>query len=271
VAKLGILAGRGELPGLIAAACRARGQDFFVVAFEGQAEPRAVEGVPHAWFRLGAGGAALERLKAEGATELVMAGGIRRPSLVELRPDLRTARFFAKVGMAALGDDGLLSAIIRELEAEGFRVVGVDAVLADLVATEGSLTRATPDAGALVDIARGFAVVRALGSVDVGQAVVVQQGLVLGVEAIEGTDALLARTGALRREGPGGVLVKARKPGQERRADLPVVGPATVAAAAAAGLRGIAVEAGGTLLLDRAAIVSAADRLGLFVVGRAGG
>ncbi|MBM3541461.1 MAG: LpxI family protein, partial [Alphaproteobacteria bacterium] len=227
VAKLGILAGRGELPGLIAAACRARGQEFFVVAFEGHAEPRTVEGVPHAWFRLGAGGAALVRLKAEGVTELVMAGGIRRPSLAELRPDLRTARFFAKVGIGALGDDGLLSAIIRELEAEGFRVVGVDSVLADLVAPEGNLTRATPDTGALADIAHGFAVVRALGAVDVGQAAVVQQGLVLGVEAIEGTDALIARAGTLRREGPGGVLVKARKPGQERRADLPVVGPAT--------------------------------------------
>ena len=269
MAKLGILAGRGELPGLIAAACRARGQEFFVVAFEGHAERRTVEGVPHAWFRLGAGGAALERLKAEGAMELVMAGGIRRPSLAELRPDLRTARFFAKVGMAALGDDGLLRAIVRELEAEGFRVIGVDAVLADLVAPEGNLTRAAPDAGALADIAHGFAVVRALGAVDVGQAAVVQQGLVLGVEAIEGTDALIARAGTLRREGPGGVLVKARKPGQERRADLPVVGMATVEGAAAAGLRGIAVEAGGTLLLDRAAIVMAADRLGLFVVGRA--
>ncbi len=269
MARLGILAGRGELPGLIAAACRARGQDVFIIAFEGHAEARVVEGAPHAWCRLGAGGAALERLKTEGVTELVMAGGIRRPSLAELRPDLRTARFFAKVGIGALGDDGLLSAVIRELEVEGFRVVGIDSMLAELLAPLGNLTRAVPDAAADADIARAFAVVRALGALDVGQAVVVQQGLVLGVEAIEGTDALLVRAGALRREGPGGVLVKARKPGQERRADLPVVGPATVEGAAAAGLRGIAVEAGSTLLLDRAAIVAAADRLGLFVVGRA--
>jgi DUF1009 family protein len=271
VATLGILAGRGELPALLAAACRAERRPYFIVAFEGHAEARVVEGAPHAWFRLGAGGAALDRLKQEGVRDLVMAGGIRRPSLAELRPDLRTARFFAKIGLAALGDDGLLKAIIRELEAEGFRVIAIDDVLKDALAPEGALTTSVPDGAADVDIARGFAVVRALGSLDVGQAAVVQQGLVLGVEAIEGTDALLARAKDLRREGPGGVLVKARKPGQERRADLPVIGVATVEAAARAGLRGIAVEAGGALVLDRAAVAQMADRLGLFVVGRSAG
>jgi hypothetical protein len=124
-----------------------------------------------------------------------------------------------------------------------------------------------PDAQAEDDIALGFRVVRALGALDIGQAAVVQQGLVLGLEAIEGTDALIARCAALRREGPGGVLVKAPKPGQERRADLPTIGRRTVEAAAAAGLRGIAVEAGASLVIDHAAVAVAADRAGLFVVG----
>jgi hypothetical protein len=129
------------------------------------------------------------------------------------------------------------------------------------------LGRHVPDAQAEDDIAVGFRVVRALGALDIGQAAVVQQGLVLGVEAIEGTDALIARCAALRREGPGGVLVKAPKPGQERRADLPAIGRRTVEAAAAAGLRGIAVEAGASFVLDRVATAAAADRAGLFVVG----
>jgi DUF1009 family protein len=132
---------------------------------------------------------------------------------------------------------------------------------------EGALGRVEPDAEAAADIAHGLRIARALGALDIGQAVVVQQGLVLGVEAIEGTDALIARCAGLRRDGPGGVLVKAAKPGQERRIDLPAIGARTVAAAAAAGLRGIAAEAGAALLLDRDEVVRRADAAGLFVVG----
>ena len=188
--------------------------------------------------------------------------------MLQLRPDWRTAKFFARIGYRALGDDGLLKSIIRELEeVEGFRVVGLDSVLAAALAPEGPLGRHLPDEQARHDIAYGFRVLRVLGTADIGQAVVVQQSLVLGVEAIEGTDALIARCGALQREGPGGVLVKATKPGQERRADLPTIGPATVAAVAQAGLRGIAVEAGAAILVDRATLTAAADRAGLFVIG----
>jgi UDP-2,3-diacylglucosamine hydrolase len=119
----------------------------------------------------------------------------------------------------------------------------------------------------MADIVRGERIARALGALDVGQAVVVQQGLILGVEAIEGTDALLRRCAGLRREGPGGVLVKVEKPGQEQRADRPTIGPQTVTLAAMAGLRGIAVEAAATIVLDRDEVVAGADRAGLFVVG----
>ena len=266
--KLGILAGAGELPSRIIDACRAADRPVFVLAFEGSADPAAVAGAPHAWIRLGAAGDGLRILRENGVEELVMAGGVRRPSLLQLRPDWRTAKFFARVGYRALGDDGLLKAIIRELEeAEGFRVVGVDSLLGAALAPVGPLGRVAPDEQALEDIAFGFKIVRALGVLDIGQAVVVQQGLVLGVEAIEGTDALVARCAALRREGPGGVLVKGLKPGQERRADLPTIGPRTLAAAAAAGLRGVAVEAGATVVIDRAALIDAADRAGLFVTG----
>ena len=211
--------------------------------------------------------AGLALLRENKVRELVLAGGVRRPSLASLRPDWRAAKFFARVGYRALGDDGLLSAVVAELEREGFRVIGPDQVLRAGLATEGPFGRISPDAQAVADIAHGARIARVLGGLDIGQAVVVQQGLVLGVEAIEGTDELIRRCAGLRREGPGGVLVKVEKPGQEQRADRPTIGPQTVALAAETGLRGIAVEAGATIVLDRGEVVEAADRAGLFVVG----
>jgi DUF1009 family protein len=209
----------------------------------------------------------LTLLRENGVSELVLAGGVRRPSLATLRPDWRAAKLFARLGYRALGDDRLLSAVVAEFEREGFRVIGADQVLGVALAQEGPFGQVVPDAVARNDIALGARVARALGRLDIGQAVVVQQGLVLGVEAIEGTDELVRRCAALRRDGAGGVLVKVEKPGQERRADRPTIGPKTVAVAAEAGLRGIAVEAGATIVLDRAEVVAAADRVGLFVVG----
>jgi len=150
---------------------------------------------------------------------------------------------------------------------EGFRILGAHEVLASAIGPEGLLTRLAPDAAAQADIARGVTVVRALGAVDVGQGCVVQQGIVLAVEAIEGTDQMLARAAGLARPGPGGVLVKLVKPGQDRRADLPMIGPRTIDAAAVAGLRGIAFEAGGTLFTERAACVARTDAAGLFLLG----
>ena len=262
-ARLGIVAGAGDLPQRIADAARGAGRDVFVLGLEGFAQPP----LPQAWVRLGAAAQGIDILRAQGVTELVLAGGVRRPSLLALRPDLRTAKFVAKIGMRALGDDGLLRAIVAELEGEGFRVVGADTILNAALAPEGVLGKIVPDEIARGDVARGVTAARALGALDIGQAVVVQQGVVLGVEGTEGTDALVARCASLALDGPGGVLVKMAKPGQERRADLPTIGPDTVVRAADAGLRGIAVEAGAALILDRAETIAAADARGLFIVG----
>ncbi|MEP4380707.1 MAG: UDP-2,3-diacylglucosamine diphosphatase LpxI [Alphaproteobacteria bacterium] len=265
--KLGILAGGGPLPGLLIEACRATGRPVFVIAFEGQADPAVIGDAPHAWVRLGAADDALGRLRAEDVEEIVMAGPVHRPSLKELRPDRRAARFLAR-GLLNKGDNGLLGAIVRTLEEdEGFRVVGADSVLQEMRAAEGAFGTIMPDPDNLSDIAHGVRVLDATGHLDIGQAVVVQQGIVLGLEAAEGTHGLLARCAGLRREGRGGVLVKLPKPGQEIRADMPTIGPDTVADAVAAGLAGIAVGAGNTLVLDEAGLIVAADAAGLFIVG----
>jgi DUF1009 family protein len=265
---LGIIAGSGGLPRRLVDDCRRKGRNVFVLALEGEADAETVAGVNHAWCRIGAAAKGLKLLREHGVTDVVYAGGVRRPSLAAIRPDWRAAKFFAKVGYRLLGDDGLLSAIAKEMEIEGFRVIGAHELLDQSAAVpEGPLTRARPDAEAEGDIARGIEIARALGALDVGQAVVVQQGLVLGVEAIEGTDALLRRCGGLRRDGVGGVLVKIEKPGQEIRIDRPTIGPQTVRLAAEAGLRGIAAQAGATLLLDRDEVICAADAAGLFLVG----
>jgi DUF1009 family protein len=264
---LGILAGGGALPRRLIAACRDAARPCFVVALEGQADAATVEGVPHGWAALGAAGRVFDLLRGAGVREIVLAGAIRRPSLLALKPDVKGAQLLARIGLRAFGDDGLLRAVIEELEREGFRVVGVQDVLGSLPAPAGQLGGIAPDPQARADIARGVEVARALGTVDVGQAVVVQQGIVLGVEAAEGTDALLMRVGGLRRDGPGGVLVKLAKPAQDRRVDLPTIGVATVDKAAAAGLVGIAVEAGATLVLDLVGVVAAADAAGLFLEG----
>jgi hypothetical protein len=267
--KLGIIAGSGALPKQLVEKCRMTGRDCFVLAFEGETDPACVIGVDHLWSRLGAAARNFGAMRQAGVREVVMAGGVRRPSLTGLRPDWRAAQFFARIGLRALGDDGLLSAVIKELEREGFTLIGVESVLDDALAPDGPFGRIRPDAQAQADIAHGFRVAAALGTLDIGQAVVVQQGMVLGVEAIEGTDALIHRCAALKRDGLGGVLVKAKKPDQERRADLPTIGPQTVDAAHEAGLRGIAVEAWSTLVIERPAMTAAADRLGLFIIGRA--
>jgi DUF1009 family protein len=266
-ARLGVLAGGGTLPSAVAAAARAQGRDVFVLALEGHTDPRTVAGYPHGWIRLGQLAEGLRLLRAARVEEVCMIGPVKRPSLSELRPDWRAAQALARIGARAFGDDGLLSAVVREIESEGFRVVGADAILAGLLTREGPYGRLRPGEADRADIARGVAVLQALGAADVGQAIVVERGVVLGIEAIEGTDALVARCGALRRERAGGVLVKIAKPGQERRVDLPTIGAATVDAVARCGFAGIAVEVGRSLVADASAVAAAADRHGVFVVG----
>ena len=263
--KVGILAGGGDLPRRLVEACRASGREFFVITFEGEANA-PIPDVPETRVGVGAVGKTLKLLRREGCEEVVLAGPIKRPALSSLKLDWRGARMLPKVA-AAKGDNALLSAVVSELEGEGFRVIGPDDLLPQLLAPEGVLGKHAPKPEDEADIVRGAEVLRALGPHDVGQAVVVEHGRVLAIEAAEGTRALIERIGALKHTDGAGVLVKVPKPGQESRVDQPSLGASTVRQASRAKLAGIAVEAGGAIIIGLDAVIESADELGLFVMG----
>ncbi len=266
--KLGIIAGGGSIPKKLIDFCKENGRDYFVLAIEGNADKNLIdESIPHQWIRIGQAGTGFKRFHEEKVEDVVMIGTIRRPSFFDLVPDFRTAAFFAKIGMKSIGDDGILRALVKEIESEGMLVKGVHEVLPEILVKEGIMGKHKPDKQAIEDIKRGIEVAETLGRLDVGQAVVVQQGLVLGVEGIEGTDELIRRCGEYRRKGDGGVLVKLRKPQQDMRIDLPTIGPRSVYRAKESGLRGIAVHAGNGLIVDEEETIKAADKEGLFIIG----
>lgn len=266
--KLGIIAGGGCLPRLLIEHCRKIGRDYFVLAIENNADKAVFSpDIPHQWVRIGQAGTGFKLFAEQGVEEVVMIGTIHRPSLADLVPDLRTATFFAKIGLKSLGDDGILRALIKEIESENMRVVAIQDVMPELLVKSGILTKHKPDKQAKVDIERGIEAARTIGKLDIGQSVVVQQGLVLGVEGIEGTDELIKRCGAYQRKGVGGVLVKLRKPQQDMRIDLPTIGTRTIENIYAAGLRGVAVHAGNALIVDEPEVLKLADKYGLFVIG----
>tara|TARA_R110002124_G_scaffold215290_6_gene381231 strand:+ start:878 stop:1723 length:846 start_codon:yes stop_codon:yes gene_type:complete len=272
-APLGLIAGLGDLPVAIAENAVATGQGVYVLRLKGFEEPR-LENYPGTVIGLGEIGKLYASLKAAGCRDVLFAGIVKRPNFKDLKLDMRGAALLPKVlAEAGKGDDALLRLLVAEMEKQGFNVIGSDAAHAALRAPSGHLAGPAPSDTAMDDIARGASVVAALGDLDIGQGCVVCEGLVLAVEAQEGTDAMLERCAALPETIRGtvnrrrGVLVKRPKPAQERRIDLPTVGVSTVEKVAAAGLAGLAVEAGGALMLGRAEMQATADRLGVFIVG----
>lgn len=266
--KLGIIAGGGILPQILINHCIQTNRDYFVLAIENNADKAIfTPDIPHKWIRIGQAGTGFKTMADEKVAEIVMIGTIHRPSFADLVPDLRTTAFFAKIGFKSLGDDGILRALIAEIESENMRVVGIHEVMPELLVKKGLLTKTKPDKQALADIERGTEVALTLGRLDVGQSVIVQQGLVLGVEGIEGTDKLIERCGTYQRKGVGGILVKLRKPQQDMRIDLPTIGSKTIENLHLAGMRGIAVHAGNALIVNEPEVIKLADKYGIFITG----
>jgi hypothetical protein len=273
VQKLGLIAGGGSLPVEIAEHCQRSGRPLFVIRLKGFAGA-GLEPFAGAEVGLAELGKCFKALKRAGCKAVCLAGQVNRPDFATLMPDLRgLAALPAAIAAARKGDDALLRMLVAEFEKEGFSVEGAHEVMDDLGLAAGPLGRHAPGPEHQADIAHALQVARAIGRLDAGQAAVVCAGLVLALEAAEGTDALLARVADLpaalrgRPGAPLGVLAKAPKPTQETRVDLPTIGPATVEAVARAGLAGIVGETGHLLVLDREAVIALADDLGLFIVG----
>jgi DUF1009 family protein len=271
--KLGVIAGGGELPVVLADHCAATNRPYFVARITPYAEP-ALSAHPGADNGLGHMGGRMRAMRDAGVDAVVLIGQVPRPDISKIDLDDGAMAMLPAI-MAALpqGDDALLRAILNEHERAGFQVVGAEDVMGDLLAPEGVWGAVAPTPVQLKDIKKGATIAHAIGAFDIAQGVVVADGHVLALEAAEGTDEMLKRVAALPEalrgtpESRRGALVKRPKPIQERRIDLPVIGMRTIAGAAAAGLAGIAVEAHGALAVRRADMIAEADKLGLFLYG----
>ncbi|WP_416896643.1 MAG: LpxI family protein [Minwuia sp.] len=265
--RLGLIAGGGDVPASVARSAEDAGMAVHVLAFEGVTDPDLLACYPHSFIRFDKVGGTVDALKKNGCDSVCMVGKVARPDFGKLRPDMAGISLLPKVLKAAKqGDDALLQVLVDFFQKKGFTVLGAHEVAGDVLVVEGLMGGVRPTDENRADIEKGIAVVDAVGALDIGQGAVIQQGLVLAVEAAEGTDRMLQRCRDLT-NGLGGVLVKLTKPGQDHRVDLPTIGVTTVEGVAAAGLNGIAVEADAALVIDRAATVEAADRAGIFIVG----
>jgi DUF1009 family protein len=271
---LAIICGAGTLPFALADAARKRGRRVVLFALRGWADPQRVAAYPHHWTWMGQLDRFMQIAAEEGCRDVAFIGSVARPSLWRIRPDLRVLRLMPQiVKLFRGGDDHLQSGIGRLFEQHGFRLVGPKEIAPELIMPVGPLGSRLPNERDLADIALGLGLLNATSPYDIGQAVVVADNHVLAVEGPEGTDRTLARVAELRRSGrirsPSGtgVLIKAAKLGQDQRIDLPTIGPQTIEGAAAAGLAGVAVVAGSTIVAEPALIAAAADRAGLFVTG----
>jgi UDP-2,3-diacylglucosamine hydrolase len=271
---LAIICGGGSFPGAVADAVARRGRRPVMFGLKGWADAAVIERYAHHWIPIGQAGRFFRLARAENCREVLFIGTVLRPPITQLRLDWQTIKAMPGLVRAYRGgDDKLISGVARIAESGGLRVVGVRDVAPEVFMPEGALGHCQPSARDAADIARALEVIAALGPFDVGQAAVVANNNVLAVEAAEGTDNMLTRIAELRRLGrvslpPGvGVLVKAPKPGQDRRFDLPSIGPRTIENVARAGLAGLAVAAGTTMIAEPEAVAAMADREKLFVVG----
>jgi hypothetical protein len=261
------------LPVAVATYCQRAGRPLFVIRLRGIADA-PMQDFPGIELGIAEIGKCIDVLRREGCASLCMTGVVKRPDFAALKPDFKGLQLIpGAIAAARHGDDALMRYFVGHFEKEGFKVEGATDVMADLLLGAGALGAISPNERQLEDVTKAMEIAAALGRFDVGQGAVVCDGLVLAVEAQEGTDAMLDRVAGLPEEirgtraSPRGALSKTPKPIQERRMDLPTMGVRTLEAAAAAGLAGVAGEADGMVVLDREAVIATADRLGLFVWG----
>lgn len=267
IKKLGIIAGGGSLPRQLSDSCTSQGIEPIIVGFHGHTESKTLENHTHIQVSLGCAGKVIGFFHDHDVTDLVMIGHIKRPSFTELKPDFKAIQILSRIGFKALGDNSLLSALKRELENEGFTLHGIQKFCQDLLIGSGVLGRYSPNAKQAHDIDYGIQVSQEIGALDIGQSVIIQDGVVIGVEAAEGTDELIKRCKHIQKKGNGGILVKTCKPQQDKDLDMPTIGIQTIKNAHESGLSGIAVHANNVIIIDPDAVTEYANKHKLFIIG----
>ncbi len=266
--KLGIIAGKGSLPSYLISICKEKNIEPFIVGFEGQTDANIMDNNAHIWAGFGEVIKIINFFKSNNISNLVLIGGIKRPPFKEIKPDLKAVKILAKlVGNKALGDNNILSALKKELEQEGFTLRAMHDFCDDLLISKGNIGKYSPKPKHEIDIELGLKVSQEIGALDIGQSVIVQNGMVIGVEAVEGTDALIKRCADLLQKGGGGVLVKTRKPQQDKSLDMPTIGVDTIINAHKSGLCGIALQADNVIIVDSKNLAKYADKYKMFVSG----
>jgi len=270
--RLGLIAGNGRFPFLVLDAARALGHDVTVIALKDETFPDLAEAAARApaaafhWIAIGQLGACISLLKAAGVTQAVMAGQVKHTRIFDIKPDMTLLGVLMR--LPSKNTDGIIGGIADALRGEGIALLDSTAFLAPLLAGDGVLTRRAPTAGERADMEFGYRIADSVAGLDIGQTIVVKSAAVVAVEAMEGTDAVIARAGQLA--GAGACVVKVAKPKQDMRFDVPVVGVSTIAAMTAAGATVLSVDAGKTLMIDGDAVIKAADAADICIVGRSG-
>ncbi len=269
IKKLGIFAGGGAMPRTLLQKCEALDIEPYLVHFPEQTDKETVDMAPNKLeASLGHAGKIIDYFKRNDISDLIMIGHIKRPSFSELKTDLKAVQILSRIGMKALGGDNtLLTALREELEKDGFTLHGIHKFCEDLLAQPKCYTKKKPTAKQLVDIENGIKISHEIGRLDIGQSIIIQHGVVLGVEAAEGTDELIRRCGALQKKGTRGIVIKTCKPQQDRDLDLPTIGLNTLETVKEAGLSGIAIEAHNVIIIDVKKMSEYADKHKLFIIG----
>lgn len=265
--KLGIIAGAGYLPRHVYDNCKKKKIDCIVIGLEKETDFSLFNDIEIPKFKIHHISKIVKYMRENGVTHVTLAGKVRRADISRLLLDLKGAKLFALIVANGLSDNAILKTIISFIESEGFELVAPEKIAVDIVLQKGVITKTKPDSSAESDIKQGLKILKGISTYDIGQAMIIQNGLILGVEAAEGTDDLLKRCGEIKQEGDKPIMVKICKVDQDRRVDLPCIGPDTIENAKKFGIRGIAAEAGSSLILEQAKTIKLANEYKIFIVG----
>lgn len=268
IKKLGIIAGGGSLPAHLLSVCQKNNIDPYLIAIEGQADLDLTQNAENfIWAKIGFAGKIIKFFKDQNVSDLVLIGSIKRPKLSELKADLKGMQLISRIGLKSMGDSTLLDTVKYELQKEGFMLHGVHEFCDQLLVKEGVIGNLSPKQEDTETITLGLKASQGIGALDIGQSVIVQDGRVIGVEGVEGTDNLIKRCEPLLRKGRDAILVKTCKPQQDNRLDLPTIGLQTIINAHKYGLSGIVLQAQKVLIIDPESIAQHANQYKMFVIG----